>query len=50
MTRAAMLCRGTCERYWHDPNTEKGCYVSQKVGHQMKAILVIQISIGDSFL
>ena len=48
MTRAAMLCRGTCERYWQDPNTEKSCYVSPKLGHQMKAILVINISIGDS--
>ena len=28
----------------------KGCYVSQKLGHQMNAILVIKISIGDSSL
>ena len=49
MTRAAMLCRGTCEKYWQDPNTEKWCDVSQQLGHQMKAILFIKISIGDSF-
>ena len=28
----------------------KGCYVSQKLGHQMNAILVIKIFIGDSSL